>query len=101
MGNPPVVQPGDGEVIEGGRVEQVSDLPFEERRHHAATARMLAYLLVATLGVTIALQYGLTVLLLWRGRDIGPLDKLFNVLLPVLASLVGSATTFYFTKEKN
>jgi hypothetical protein len=45
-------------VIEGGAVERVTDLPFEERRHRAKTARTLAYLLVDILAATIGLRYG-------------------------------------------
>jgi hypothetical protein len=93
----------NSEVIEGGTVERVTDLPFEERKHRAATARRLAYLLVGTLGATIVLQYGLTSLLIFYGKNDGvtELDKLFNALLPILSGLVGGATTYYFTKERS
>jgi hypothetical protein len=90
------------EVIEGGTVERVADLPFEERRHRAKTARTLAYLLVGILAATIALQYGLTSWLIYCGRSDGvaALDKLFNAILPILSGLVGGAATYYFTKER-
>jgi nitrate reductase NapE component len=98
----PQTQP-EPEIIEGGSVERVTDLPFEERRHRAATARVLAYCLLGILALTITLQYGFTVWLILSGRDSGvaALDKLFNALLPILSGLVGGAVTYYFTKERS
>jgi len=91
------------ELIEGGDVRPLEDYAYEEMRHRAATARILAYVLVGILAATILLQYGLTTWLVFAGREnaAGILDKLFNALLPVLAGLVGGAVTFYFTKERN
>lgn len=90
------------ELIEGGKVEPLEEYPLEEKRHRAATARVLAYVLVGILGATILVQYGLTAWLVIAGRENGlaALDKQFNVLLPVLSGLVSGAVTFYFTKEK-
>lgn len=94
---------GDPEIIEGGDVEHVGDLRFEERKHRAATARVLAYSLVGILAATITVQYGLTLWLVLCGKDAGvaALDKLFNALLPILSGLVGGAVTYYFTKERS
>lgn len=104
MGDPtPQLLHVEPEIIEGGNVEQVADLSFEERKHRAATARALAYWLVGILAATIATQYGLTLLLILSGKDAGvaALDRLFNALLPILSGLVGGAVTFYFTKERS
>jgi len=92
----------DLETIEGGDVQQVADLQIEERRHRAATARVLAYSLLGLLAATIAAQYGFTLWLILSGRssDVAALDKLFNALLPILSGLVGGAVTYYFTKER-
>ena len=104
MADPEVPQPqADPEVIEGGDVAQVTELHFEERRHRAATARVLAYCLLGLLAATIALQYGFTLWLILSGKesDVPALDKLFNALLPILSGLVGGAVTYYFTKERS
>jgi nitrate reductase NapE component len=93
----------DPEIIEGGNVEPFSDPRFEERKHRAATARVLAYCLLGLLAATIAIQYGFTLWLILSGKqsDVAALDKLFNALLPILSGLVGGAVTYYFTKEKS
>jgi nitrate reductase NapE component len=93
----------DVETIEGGDVQQVADLQIEERRHRAATARVLAYSLLGLLAATIATQYGFTLWLILSGKnsDVAALDKLFNALLPILSGLVGGAVTYYFTKERS
>src|SRR5262245_8671596 len=92
----------DAELIEGGDVKPLEDYPFEEMRHRAVTARILAYILVAIFGTTILVQYGLTAWLVVSNHEsaIASLDRLFNVLLPALTGLVGGAVAFYFTKEK-
>jgi nitrate reductase NapE component len=102
--DPPVPQPRpEPEIIEGGDVERVTDVQFEERKHRAATARVLAYCLLGLLAGTIAIQYGFTLWLILSGKqsDVAALDKLFNALLPILSGLVGGAVTYYFTKEKS
>lgn len=93
--------PESPELIEGGDVQQLEEYPIAER-HRAETARYLAYSLVGILAVTVVLQYGLTVFLIWNGKTdgIASLDKLFNNLLPVLSGLVGGAVTYYFTKDR-
>ena len=98
----PLGRPEGPDLIDGGTVEQITDLPFEERKHRAATARVLAYCLVAILAATIGLQYALTSWLIYCGKNEGlaALDKLFNALLPILSGLVGGAATYYFTKER-
>jgi hypothetical protein len=58
--------------------------------------------LVAILGLSIVLQYASTMTLIYTGKAdaIPTLDRMFNILMPVLSGLVGGATTYYFTKEK-
>ena len=101
------VQSDDGaertetEIVEGGKVEQLGDYHVNEK-HRADTARYLAYGLVATLILSIILQYGAMLTLVFMGKAdaVASIDKLFNVLLPVLSSLVSAAATYYFTKDK-
>ncbi|MBZ5610583.1 MAG: hypothetical protein LAP38_20155 [Acidobacteriia bacterium] len=89
------------DIVEGGTVAQLEDYPVAEK-HKADTARYLAYSLVAILGLSIVLQYSLTIVLVFTGRtDATPiLDKTFNVLMPLLSGLVGGAATYYFTRER-
>jgi hypothetical protein len=49
--------------LEGGEVKPLEDYPVAEK-HRAETARYLAYSLAGILGLSVLLQYGLTVLLI-------------------------------------
>jgi len=97
----PLVSP-DARPLEGGDVRPLEDYPVAER-HRAETARYLAYALVGILAMSIVLQYGLTIWAVFSGKPEGvaSLDKIFSVLLPALAGLVGGASTYYFTREKS
>jgi len=90
----------DDDVLEGGAVEPLQDYPVAEQ-HRANTARYLALALVTILGLSIVLQYASTMVLIYTGKAdaIPNLDKMFNILMPVLSGLGGGATTYYFTKE--
>ena len=89
--------------IEGGTVEAFEELPFQEQRHRADTARMLAFLLVGILAGSILLHYVVVVILLATGKEaaVQVVSQIFNVWLPVMASLVSAAATYYFTKERS
>lgn len=91
----------DEDVLEGGAVEPLQDYTVAEQ-HRANTARYLALALVIILAMSIVLQYASTMVLIYTGKAdaIPNLDKMFNILMPVLSGLVGGATTYYFTKEK-
>jgi hypothetical protein len=91
----------DGDVQEGGKVEPLQEYKIAEV-HRANTARYLALALVAILGLSVVLQYTSTMILIYSGKAdaIPNLDKMFNILMPVLSGLVGGAATYYFTKEK-
>lgn len=95
------LQKAEGEIVEGGVVEQLDEYHVGEK-HRADTARYLAYGLVATLALSILLQYAATLTLVFVGKAdaLASIDKLFNILLPVLSSLVSAAVTYYFAKEK-
>ena len=103
MSNPPVLAqpeptvPIPPDVPKGLRLTDV-DL----RMHGSRTARRIAIALVVMLGLTIILDYGtMIVLTVYNRLDAAPLfDKMFAVWIPLLSGLVGSALTFYFTKEK-
>ena len=89
------------ELVEGGYVRPLDEYSYRAR-HREATARTLAYVLVVILGVTVAGHYVATLVLQLKGKgEAGEsLARIFNAWLPVIASLVGSAVTYYFTKEK-
>jgi len=89
------------EVLEGGFVRPLDDY-FVEEKHKADTARRLAYSLVWILGGTIGVHYATVLLLELRGKHdaVSGLAQIFNVWLPVIASLVSAAVTYYFTREK-
>jgi len=89
------------ETLEGGFVRPLDDY-FVEKQHRADTARRLAYSLVGILGGTVVVHYITVLILETRGRTeaIGELARIFNMWLPVIASLVSAAVTYYFTREK-
>lgn len=91
----------DEPPIEGGIVEPLQDA-FVEVRHRAQTARWLAIALILILGVSFFLHYGITAYFLIKGKAeaIEGLSRAFNVWLPVISSLAGSAATYYFTRGK-
>jgi hypothetical protein len=91
----------DEDILEGGAVEPLQDYAVAEQ-HRANTARYLALALVGILAISVVLQYASTMVLIYTGKAdaIPNLDKMFNILMPVLSGLVGGATTYYFTKEK-
>ena len=68
----------------------------------AHTARIIAFSLIILLVVSVIAQYiALIVLTVYnRGDAVPNFEHLFNACFPVLAGLVGSAVTYYMTKEK-
>ncbi len=90
------------EVIDGGTVEALADLHFHEAKHRADTARMLAFLLVGILGGSVFVHYIVVVVLVATGKDaaVQQVGQIFNIWLPVIASLVSAAATFYFTSKE-
>jgi hypothetical protein len=108
------ISPADSELEEGDKIGGVVSpfevAPFTRETPKGQVAAYLAYFLLAVLALTIVLQYTivwwLTYYALGTNRTADDLEKLykpieqiFNTLLPVLAGLVGSAVTYYFTRE--
>jgi hypothetical protein len=75
---------------------------IDPKERESLTARTLAIILVTMLGITFVAQYvSLWVLTVYNHVDAIPhFEHLFNVWLPVLAGLVGTAVGFYLTKER-
>jgi hypothetical protein len=90
------------ELVEGGSIRDLSGEYKFQTRHREDTARRLAYSLVGILGGSFVLHYSATLILEFTGRTSSAesLARVFNAWLPVIASLVGGAVTYYFTKEK-
>ncbi len=91
-----------GEIIDGGHIGELEQVPFEPEKHRAETARRIAFLLVAALVGTWLLHYGVSVALLSSGHAdvVKGLSDDFKTWLPVISGLAGGAVTFYFAKEK-
>ena len=89
------------EALEGGFVRPLDDY-FVEEKHRADTARRLAYSLVFILGGSVVVHYITVLILEIKGRPeaVEGLARIFNTWLPVIASLVSAAVTYYFTREK-
>ena len=90
------------ELLDGGPVRSLDEYSFRVR-HREDTARRLAYALVAILGGSFAFHYIATLVLEFSGRSsaVEGLNRVFNAWLPVIASLVGGAVTYYFTRKKD
>ena len=90
-----------GEVIEGGDVTELRELEVKPP-HRETTARLLAVMLISILGGSALLHYVTLAVFVYAGKS-DAADKLgtfFNAWLPAFTALAGSATTYYFTKEK-
>lgn len=91
-------------AVEGGElVDQPQREPhFDSDKHRAETAARIAYLLVIILAGTLVLHFVGTLYAAHSGLD--ALDKslgeLFKVWIPVIASLTGSAVSFYFARSR-
>ncbi|MFZ0964196.1 MAG: hypothetical protein WAO35_25300 [Terriglobia bacterium] len=90
------------ELVDGGFVRNLDEYSFRVR-HREHTARRLAYALVGILGGSFAFHYIATMVLEFNGKSnaVENLNRVFNAWLPVIASLVGGAVTYYFTRGKN
>ena len=97
-------RPGEHEeLIEAGEVQGLDgELHFHEAKHRAETSRLLAIMFVWVLALSFFVHYVTTALVLVLGNEstAESLSKIFNVWLPVMSGLMGSAATYYFTKEK-
>ncbi len=63
---------------------------------------IIAKTLIWMMAIGLALHYAAVLTLEWRGKhdSVKSIETILNAWLPVLAGLVGSAVTFYFTREK-
>ena len=91
-----------GDIIDGGHIGELEQVPFEAEKHRAETARRIAFFLVTALVGTWLIHYAASAFLLWNGHaDVAKtLSDDFKTWLPVISGLAGGAVTFYFAKEK-
>jgi hypothetical protein len=88
------------EVIEGGRVFQEGE-EGDRPRAIGPTARhrqIVTLLLIGLLAVLILGHYACVAFLEWNSKKVESVNNAFNAALPVVAGLVGSAVTYYFTR---
>jgi hypothetical protein len=87
-------------LIEAGSTNEqsseppVAGPPVSPERHR----QTVTLVLIALLATVILGHYGLLVLMEWNGKKVDALNNAYNAALPVVAGLVGSAVTYYFTK---
>jgi hypothetical protein len=99
MGVPPVNVPvqGDGEV--GGFSE-----PLKTKLLHEQTASRLAGLLVLILLATLLLHFGAVFYIVYVSdhADVktDAIDKVFNIWVPIVSGLVGTAVAYYLGEKK-
>ena len=98
--------------IAPGVIGNITALSDSDNKAHTKAARQIAFFLLGIVSVTIVLQYVRSWIVLcaaWPADDqkltafkevAAFFDRLYGVLLPVLAGLVGSAVTYYFAKER-
>ena len=68
---------------------------------NARAARRLAYTLITILAGTFIIHYAVTVVLVLRGQvPVEALTDLFDKWLPVITTYVGSAVTYFLTRER-
>ena len=72
------------------------------RARESITARHIAMSLLVMLALTfIANVITLTVLTMWNRLDaVAAFERMFAIWTPLISGLVGSAVTFYLTKER-
>lgn len=92
----------EGNEIDGGYVRELQERRFNEPKHRAETARMLAVAFAVMLAGTVVIHYTCFMILALYGRDkpMESLGQIFNVWLPALTGIVSASATYYFTKER-
>jgi hypothetical protein len=94
--------PGEAEPLDLGEVSRADESIAAEERIRAKTARFLTFLLVWMFGISFALHYVATAVFRQWGDEkvVEALGEAFQVWLPVISGFVGSAVTYYLTREK-
>ena len=90
---------GGGTFVEGGAVDiRVPPIevqgPFDPERHR----QFVTIILISLLALIIVGHYLCVLVLELYGKKVENLNNAYNAALPVVAGLVGSAVTYYFTR---
>lgn len=103
MASSVIVESNDSELIEGGTIEPLDELAFQEQKLRAETSRKMAFLLVWIMAISVGLHFVTTAVFAAYGNTeaIDGLAKIFNMWLPVISGLVSSAATYYLTKDNS
>jgi hypothetical protein len=100
----PQPTPSDDLIVK--EITEISDeYPFPVdplKKQKATAARNLAYVLVGTLIFSVIGHYTAVGWLLFKEKKpvVEVLAGIFQIWLPVISGLAGSAVTYFFTKEK-
>jgi len=93
----------DGDAAEEPVVFDPTERPSASKvRDPSVDRAIIARWLIAMMAIGLAAHYIAVMLLEWNGKheSVKSLEVVFNAWLPVLSGLVGSAVTFYFTRER-
>jgi hypothetical protein len=90
------------EVIEGGDITGADEILESKPTHRERMAGTFALTLLGILAGALLIHYiALLIVIDWGDKDAEDMvEKVFNAWLPVLSGLVGSAATYYLTKQK-
>jgi len=102
--SPEKAKASDEPLIEGGDVIDVNPEAIEARTsHRERTAKTFALALLGIFAGSILLQYAaLLTALAWGDKTAAEMvERQFNSWLPVISGMVGSAATYYLTKDKS
>lgn len=94
----------DGSLIEGGDVVDVTPEAIEARTsHRERTAKTFTLALLGIFAGSLLLHYAaLMSALAWGDKTAAEMvERQFNAWLPVISGMVGSAATYYLTKDKS
>ena len=90
-----------GEVIGvGGAAPETVTIKNKVHLENAKAARWVSYTLIGILAASFVVHYTVTAILVFRGETpVETLTDLFESWLPVITTFVGSAVTFFLTRE--
>jgi hypothetical protein len=95
---------GDQSIIKEGEVESPRHLPggpgFSPEEHRAKATQLLALLLFAALIVCFVAHFVAIWCFIHDKQALDEFNRVFNIWIPVLSGLFGSAATFYFTQGR-
>lgn len=92
------------DLIDGGSTAELHDPPANSRPivhdlPEDAHRRVVTLALIALLAAMIVGHYCVLLVMEWNSKKTDSLSSAFNASLPVVSGLVGSAITYYFTRD--